>query len=58
MRCYTVVCINFEFIQNQMVQLCGRIFLTSSVFSMVQCRLCSVIASESEVSVVVPEIAE
>jgi len=32
--------------------------LMSNVFSTVQCRACSVIASESEVSVVVPEIAE
>jgi len=32
--------------------------LTSNVFSTVQCRECSVIASESAVSVVVPEIAE
>jgi len=30
----------------------------SNVFSAVQCRVCSVIVSESEVSVVVPEIAE
>jgi len=33
-------------------------FLTSNVFSTVRCRECSVIASESAVSVVVPEIAE
>ena len=32
--------------------------MTSNVFSEVRCRVCSVIASESEVSVVVPEIAE
>ena len=35
-------------------------FVTTNVFSAVRCRyrVCSVIASESEVPVVVPEIAE
>ena len=36
----------------------GYKFLMSNFFSTVQCRVCSVIVSESEVPVVVPEIAE
>ena len=38
----------------------GADFMTTIVFSAVRCRcrVCSVIASESEVPVVVPEIAE